>query len=56
MQEMPRDQREALWGRLELLLRDILLDLPPDRWEEDMQQEAAADPVSLPVSLRSTDL
>ncbi|KAM4533926.1 condensin-2 complex subunit G2 isoform 1-T2 [Odontesthes bonariensis] len=44
VQEMPRNQREALWGRLELLLRDILLDLPPDRCEEDMQQEATADP------------
>ncbi|KAM9712590.1 condensin-2 complex subunit G2 [Menidia menidia] len=44
VQEMPRDQREALWVRLELLLRDILLDSPPDHWEEAMQQEMASDP------------
>ncbi|KAM4543917.1 condensin-2 complex subunit G2 [Fundulus diaphanus] len=45
VEEMPREQREALWGRLESLLREILLELPPDRWEEEaMQQEAAPDP------------
>lgn len=49
MQEMPRDQREALWGRLASLLQDILVELPPERWEEDMEVESAADPVSLPV-------
>ncbi|XP_069015631.1 condensin-2 complex subunit G2 [Embiotoca jacksoni] len=38
VQEMPRDQRGALWGRLSLLLQDVLLELPPERWE------AAADP------------
>ncbi|XP_026217742.1 condensin-2 complex subunit G2 isoform X2 [Anabas testudineus] len=44
VQEMPRDQREALWGRLASLLQDILLELPPERWEEDMEVESAADP------------
>ncbi|XP_041823460.1 condensin-2 complex subunit G2 [Melanotaenia boesemani] len=44
VQEMPRDQREALWGKLELLLRSILLDLPPDCWEKDMNQDSASDP------------
>ncbi|XP_047468058.1 condensin-2 complex subunit G2 [Mugil cephalus] len=49
VQEMPRDQRETLWGRLGSLLQDVLLESPPERWEEnrveDMQEEpAAADP------------
>ncbi|XP_043960274.1 condensin-2 complex subunit G2 isoform X1 [Gambusia affinis] len=45
VQEMPREQREALWSQLDSLLQEILMDLPPDRWEEDaMQQESAPDP------------
>lgn len=48
LQEMPREQREALWRRLASLLRDILLEFPPERWEgrgeeEDMQEEPTAD-------------
>lgn len=44
VQEMPRRQREALWSQLDLLLREILAELPPDRWEEgEMQQESAPD-------------
>lgn len=50
VQEMPRDQREALWGKLASLLQDVLLELPPDRWEqgeeEDMEVDSNADPVS----------
>ncbi|XP_061661845.1 condensin-2 complex subunit G2 [Syngnathoides biaculeatus] len=34
MQEMSRDQREALWGKLASLLRHFLLEAPPERWEE----------------------
>uniref|UniRef100_A0A3P8TEB1 Non-SMC condensin II complex, subunit G2 n=1 Tax=Amphiprion percula TaxID=161767 RepID=A0A3P8TEB1_AMPPE len=53
VQEMARDQREAMWGRLASLLQDILLELPPERWEEGgdegMQEQSAADPVSLSV-------
>ncbi|XP_030612385.1 condensin-2 complex subunit G2 isoform X3 [Archocentrus centrarchus] len=48
--EMPREQREALWRRLASLLQDVLLKLPPERWdegreeeEEGMQEEPAAD-------------
>ncbi|GAA6215069.1 condensin-2 complex subunit G2 [Lates japonicus] len=48
VQEMPRDQREALWGRLASLLQDVLQQLPPERWEEareeGMEVESAADP------------
>ncbi|XP_039983579.1 condensin-2 complex subunit G2 isoform X2 [Xiphias gladius] len=48
VQEMPSDQREALWGRLASLLQDILQELPPERWEEDreesMEVESAEDP------------
>ncbi|XP_071768198.2 condensin-2 complex subunit G2 [Centroberyx gerrardi] len=53
VQELPRDQREALWGRLASLLQDILLELPPERWEpgqgaedreEGMEVEVSADP------------
>ncbi|XP_044196276.1 condensin-2 complex subunit G2 isoform X1 [Thunnus albacares] len=48
VQEMPRDQREALWGKLSSLLQDVLLELPPDRWEqgreEGMEVESNADP------------
>uniref|UniRef100_A0A3P8TFG6 Non-SMC condensin II complex, subunit G2 n=1 Tax=Amphiprion percula TaxID=161767 RepID=A0A3P8TFG6_AMPPE len=45
VQEMARDQREAMWGRLASLLQDILLELPPERWEEGgdegMQEQSA---------------
>ena len=55
MQEMPREQREALWRRLALLLQGVLQELPPERWEEGreevMEVESAGDPVSLPVKL-----
>ncbi|KAM4718590.1 LOW QUALITY PROTEIN: condensin-2 complex subunit G2 [Anableps anableps] len=45
VQEMPREQRKALWSQLESLLRDILMELPPDRWDEgEMPQESAPDP------------
>ncbi|XP_067434288.1 condensin-2 complex subunit G2 isoform X1 [Thunnus thynnus] len=48
VQEMPRDQRDALWGKLSSLLQDVLLELPPDRWEqgreEGMEVESNADP------------
>ncbi|KAF7213422.1 condensin-2 complex subunit G2 [Nothobranchius furzeri] len=44
VQEMSREQRLALWRRLETLLQDVLLELPPQRWEEHMQQESAPDP------------
>lgn len=55
MQEMPRDQRQTLWGKLASLLQDVLQELPPERWEEAreggreeaMDVESAADPVSL---------
>ncbi len=57
VQEMPRDQRQTLWGKLASLLQDVLQELPPERWEErreenreGMEVESAADPVSLPVS------
>uniref|UniRef100_A0A3P9NTA7 Non-SMC condensin II complex, subunit G2 n=1 Tax=Poecilia reticulata TaxID=8081 RepID=A0A3P9NTA7_POERE len=41
VQEMPREQREALWSQLDSLLQEILMELPPGRWEEDaMQQES----------------
>lgn len=55
VQEMPRDQRQTLWGKLASLLQDVLQELPPERWEEGRQEgmevESAADPVSLPDSL-----
>ncbi|XP_077410589.1 condensin-2 complex subunit G2 [Vanacampus margaritifer] len=44
MGEMSRDQREALWGKLASLLRDFLLEVPPERWEEGMETDSAADP------------
>ncbi|KAM7369819.1 hypothetical protein PAMP_011110 [Pampus punctatissimus] len=44
VQEMPRNQREALWGKLVSLLQDVLQELPPDRWEEGMEVESNADP------------
>ncbi|XP_077365081.1 condensin-2 complex subunit G2 isoform X2 [Festucalex cinctus] len=43
MEEMSRDQREALWGKLASLLRDFLLEVPPERWEEDMETDSAVD-------------
>nr|XP_019943442.1 PREDICTED: condensin-2 complex subunit G2 [Paralichthys olivaceus] len=49
VQEMPRDQREALWGRLDSLLQHFLRELPPERWEEGGEGgggevESAVDP------------
>ncbi|TNN70777.1 Condensin-2 complex subunit G2 [Liparis tanakae] len=48
VQEMPRNQRLTLWGKLGSLLQDVLLELPPERWAEDgqegMEVESAADP------------
>uniref|UniRef100_A0A673AVQ8 Non-SMC condensin II complex, subunit G2 n=1 Tax=Sphaeramia orbicularis TaxID=375764 RepID=A0A673AVQ8_9TELE len=48
VQEMSRDQRESLWGRLVSLLQDVLLKSPPERWKEDkeegMEVESSADP------------
>nr|XP_046227928.1 condensin-2 complex subunit G2 isoform X2 [Scatophagus argus] len=48
VQEMPRDQRQTLWGKLASFLQDVLQELPPDRWEEDrgegMEVESAVDP------------
>lgn len=50
VQEMPRVQRQTLWGKLASLLQDVLQELPPERWEEDreegMEVESAVDPVS----------
>lgn len=56
MQEMPREQRQTLWGKLAALLQDVLQELPPERWgegrqEEGMDVETAADPVSSAVSI-----
>lgn len=55
MQEMPRKQRQTLWGKLASLLQDVLQKLPPERWEEDreegMEVDSAVDPVSLPVGI-----
>lgn len=51
VQEMPREQRHTLWGKLASLLQDVLQDLPPEQWdrggEEGMDVGAAGDPVSL---------
>ncbi|XP_075936822.1 condensin-2 complex subunit G2 [Anarhichas minor] len=48
VQEMPRDQRLTLWGKLGSLLQDVLQEFPPERWadgrEEGMEVESAADP------------
>lgn len=48
VQEMARDQRESLWGRLVLLLQDALSKLPTERSEEkkeeDMEVDSATDP------------
>ncbi|XP_061522530.1 condensin-2 complex subunit G2 [Phycodurus eques] len=43
IQEMSRDQREALWGKLASLLRDFLLEVPPERWGEATDAESAVD-------------
>uniref|UniRef100_A0A3P8N6D9 Non-SMC condensin II complex, subunit G2 n=1 Tax=Astatotilapia calliptera TaxID=8154 RepID=A0A3P8N6D9_ASTCA len=55
LQEMPREQREALWRRLASLLQDVLLEFPTERWEgrreeEGMQEEPTADSVSKRIS------
>nr|XP_020457943.1 condensin-2 complex subunit G2 isoform X2 [Monopterus albus] len=47
VQEMSRDQKRALWGQLAVLLRDILLELPLDRWEAGVKVKSAANPESL---------
>ncbi|XP_044033213.1 condensin-2 complex subunit G2 isoform X2 [Siniperca chuatsi] len=52
VQEMPRDQRQTLWGKLASLLQDVLQELPPERWEEareeareeGMEVESVVDP------------
>uniref|UniRef100_A0A8C3AZ80 Non-SMC condensin II complex, subunit G2 n=1 Tax=Cyclopterus lumpus TaxID=8103 RepID=A0A8C3AZ80_CYCLU len=45
VQEMPRNQRLTLWGKLGSLLQDVLQELPPERWaqggEEGMEVESA---------------
>lgn len=55
MQEMPRKQRQTLWGNLASLLQDVLQELPPERWEEGseegMEVDSAVDTVSLPVGI-----
>lgn len=55
LQEMPREQRGALWRRLTSLLQDVLLEFPTERWEgrreeEGMQEEPTADSVSKRIS------
>lgn len=51
MQEMPREQRHSLWGKLASLLQAVLRDLPPEQWDkggkEDMEVESTVDPVCL---------
>lgn len=49
VQEMPRDQRMSLWGRLASLLQDILVELPPEHWGEDIEVESAVDRLSVVV-------
>uniref|UniRef100_A0A8C5HNM8 Non-SMC condensin II complex, subunit G2 n=1 Tax=Gouania willdenowi TaxID=441366 RepID=A0A8C5HNM8_GOUWI len=48
LQEMPRAQREALWVRVSSLLHDVLMDFPPERWQESgdepLQEESSVDP------------
>lgn len=57
MQEMPREQRQTLWGKLDSLLQAVLQEFPAERWEErkedGMEVESAGDPVSGPQSLIS---
>ncbi|XP_072307058.1 condensin-2 complex subunit G2 [Eucyclogobius newberryi] len=44
VQEMSRDQRETLWGKLSLRLQDVLSKLPPERWDEkDTKDEGQQD-------------
>lgn len=51
MQEMPREQRHTLWGKLASLLQDVLQDLPPEQWDrggpEGMEVQSAVDTVGL---------
>uniref|UniRef100_A0A8C3AZ16 Non-SMC condensin II complex, subunit G2 n=1 Tax=Cyclopterus lumpus TaxID=8103 RepID=A0A8C3AZ16_CYCLU len=46
VQEMPRNQRLTLWGKLGSLLQDVLQELPPERWaqggEEGMETHVMA--------------
>lgn len=49
LQEMPREQREALWRRLASLLQDVLLEFPTERWE-GTQEEPTVDSVSKRIS------
>lgn len=49
LQEMPREQREALWRRLASLLQDVLLEFPTERWE-GRREEPTADSVSKRIS------
>ena len=64
VQELPRNQREALGGRLLALLQGVLLDRPPAEWgagpgpepgaergAEAMEVEGPVDPVSSPPRL-----
>lgn len=52
VQEMPREQRHSLWGKLASLLQDVLQDLPLEQWDkggkEGMEVESTVDPVRLP--------
>lgn len=51
VQEMPKEQRHSLWGKLASLLQDVLQDLPPEEWDkggkEGMEVESTVDPVRL---------
>ncbi|XP_034024077.1 condensin-2 complex subunit G2 [Thalassophryne amazonica] len=48
VQEMPRNQREALWGQMDKLLQVVLQELPPEWWEKGeentMEVTSSADP------------
>lgn len=51
VQEMPREQRTGMWEQLSSLLRDVLLEFPPEQWDqskdkEEMDVESKGDPVS----------
>uniref|UniRef100_A0A3Q3FX96 Non-SMC condensin II complex, subunit G2 n=1 Tax=Labrus bergylta TaxID=56723 RepID=A0A3Q3FX96_9LABR len=53
VQEMPRDQRQTLWGKLALLLQDVLQELPEESREEGMEAKhvmAVVDGVTLVAS------
>lgn len=60
VQEMPREQRQTLWGKLASLLQDVLQELPPERWEDDreegMEVESAVDPVSYSINLKDVKI